>query len=109
MLEISKDNRLNLYVLYRYPSTGIINFCGEFSDMLATNIVEDRRELILISVFNIHMDSMSIPDTIIFNDWLDSLNLTNLVYFPMHKPLHTLDLIICDRQSNAVSSVNKSH
>ena len=70
--------------------------------MLGTNIVKDRGELILIGDFNIHMDSMNHLDTIIFNDCLDTLNLTNLVDFPMHKALHTLDLIICDRQSNTV-------
>ena len=108
-VEISKEYRLNLYILYRYLSTSVINFCGEFLDMLETNIVKDRGELILIGDFNIHMDSMNHPDTIIFSDCLDSLNLTNLVDFPMHKALHTLELIICDRQSNIVSSVNKIH
>ena len=52
--------------------------------MLETNTVEDRGKLILIGDFNIHMDSMNHPDTIIFNDCLDSLNLINLVDFPMH-------------------------
>ena len=60
-------------------------------------------------LFNIHIDSMNHPDTLIFNDCLDSLNLTNLVDFPMHKALHILDLIICGRQSNTVLSVGKSH
>ena len=55
------------------------------------------------------MDSMNHPDIILLNNFLDSLNLTNLVHFPMHKALHTQDLLICDRQSNTVSSVNKSH
>ena len=77
--------------------------------MLETNIVKDRGELILIGNFNIHMDSMNHQDTIIFNDCLDSLDMTNLVDFPKHKALHTLDLMICDRKCNTVSSVNKSH
>ena len=108
-LEISKECRHKLYVLYRYPLTSVINFCHEFSDMIERNVVEDRGELILIGDYNIHMNSMNHPDTIIFSDCLDSLYLTNLVDFPMHKALHTLDLIICDRQSNTVLSVDKSH
>ena len=93
---ISKECRLNIH---RYPSTSGINFCDIFPDMLETNIVKDRGELISIGDFNIHMDSMKHPDTIIYNNCLDSLNLTNLVDFPIHKALHTLDLIICDRQT----------
>ena len=65
-VEISKECRFNLYVLYRYPPTSFINFCDEFLDMLETNIV--RGQLVLIGDFNICMDSMNHPDTIIFND-----------------------------------------
>ena len=43
------------------------------------------------------MDTPTESDVIIFNDLLDSLNMENRITFLTHKSLHTLDLIIEDR------------
>ena len=46
------------------------------------------------------MDIPHHPTTIIFHDFLKSLNLTNLIKEAIHKSQHTLDLIITDKLSN---------
>ena len=42
------------------------------------------------------MDRPDNPNTIIFNDFLDSLNLRNNISFHTHIPGHTLGLILKD-------------
>ena len=56
-------------------------------------------ELVLIGDFNVHIDSPEAPDTILFSDFLDSLNLKNLVDFSTHLSNHSIDLIIMDKNS----------
>ena len=68
---------LNLYVIYQYPNTSMLEFVGILSDTLEQNILADRGDLILISNFNVHMDNPMDSDTILFNDFLDSFNLVN--------------------------------
>ena len=65
----------------------------------------DREKTILLGDFNIHMDDPLDPDTITFDDCLDSLDLTNLVNFGTHTSNHTLDLVI---QSNSFKVNSKS-
>ena len=61
---------------------------------LENNIVSDRGETILIGDFNIHTDYPEDPNTITFNDFLDSLDFINLINFGAHTLNHTLDLVI---------------
>ena len=89
---------LSLYTVYRIPNTSILTFCNKMANVLENNIVSDRGETILIGDFNIHMDDPVDTDTTTFNDFLDSLDLTNLVNFGAHTSNHTLDLVI---QSNS--------
>ena len=77
---------LNLYVIYRYPNTSMLEFVGILSDTLEQNILANWGHLILIGKFNVHMDS----DTILFNDFLDSFNLVNKIDFETHQNHHTL-------------------
>ena len=69
-----------------------MTFCNEMANVLENNIIGDRGETILPGDFNIHMDDPMDPDTIMFNNFLDSLDLTNLVLFGTHTSNHTLDL-----------------
>ena len=68
------------------------------ANVLENNIVGNRGETILLGDFNIHMDDPTDLDTITFNDFLGSLDLTNLVNFGTDTSNHTLDLVI---QSNS--------
>ena len=85
---------VNLYVIYRFPNTSVIQFCDELSDLLEENIVSDCGVLLLTGDFNIHMDNLQNPDTIIFSDFLESFGLINFVGFPTHQSHHMLYLFI---------------
>ena len=53
------------------------------------------------------MDKGEDPNTIIFKDCLESLNLTCKVDFSTHELGHTLDLVILDNASSLISTVNQ--
>ena len=95
---------VNLYVIYHFPNTSVIQFCDELSDLLEENIVSDHGVLLLTGNFNIHMDNLQNPDTIIFSDFLESFGLINFVGFPTHQSHHMLDLFIT-HQSSIIKSV----
>ena len=97
---------VNLYVSYRFPNTSVIQFCDELSDLLEENIVSDCGVLLLTGNFNIHMDNLQNPDTIIFSDFLESFGLINFVGFPTHQSCHMLDLFIT-HQSSVIKSVSQ--
>ena len=104
-----KTRNIDLYVIYRYPNTSILNFIECLSKIIEGNILNDHGEMILIGDFNVHMDSPEAPDTIIFNDFLDSLNLKNLVDFSTHLSNHSIGLIITDKNSSLISHPRRGH
>ena len=98
-----------IFVLVYCPLiTSVLQFCNELSEVLK-EIVNIRGEMIMIGDFNIHMDITDDPNTITFNDFLDSFNLHNHVNFPTHKSLHYLDLVITDTSWNIMHTVKQGH
>ena len=100
---------LNLYTVYRIPNTNILTFCNGMANVLENNIIGDKGETFLLGDFNIHIDDPVDPDTITFNDFLDSLDLTNLVNFGTHTSNHTLDLVIQSKSSKVNSKTVQGH
>ena len=84
----------NLYVVCHYPGTSVISFCEELTDILENNITGNKDQLLLLGDFNIHLDKQDAPDTIIFQDFLDSFGLINHVRQSTHTSSHILDLVI---------------
>ena len=101
-----KGISVNLYVIYCIPNTSVMQFCSELADLLEGNIVHDCGHLILTSDFNIHMDNPENPNTIIFNDILESFGLTNFVGFLTYRSNHTIDLMIT-HHSSIIKSVRQ--
>ena len=101
-----KGISVNLYVIYRIPNTSVMQFCSELVDLLEGNIVHDCGHLILTGDFNTHMDNPENPDTIIFNDFLETFGLTNFVSSPTHQSNHTIDLMII-HHSSIIKSVRQ--
>ena len=84
----------NLYIIYRHPNTSVLQFIKSLANLLEENILSEHGELILTGDFNIQRDNSHLSDTILFNDFLDTFNLTNKVTFSTHLPHHTIDLIL---------------
>ena len=73
----------NIYIIYCIPNTSVIQFCSELSDLMENNVPEDCGQIIMLGAFNIHMDKPEHPDTVIFNDFLESFDLINTsLHFP---------------------------
>ena len=100
---------LGFYTVYRIPNPSVLTFCDEMANVLGNNIVSDRGETILLGDFNIHMDNPEDLDTITFNDFLDSLDLINLINFGTHTSNYTLDLIIQSRSFKVNSNTLQGH
>ena len=97
-----------LLLVFHCLNTSVFQFCNELSDVLE-EMVNIRGEMIMIGDYNIHMDITDDPNTIIFNDFLDSFNLYNHVNFPTHKSLHCFDLVITDTNWNFMHAIKQGH
>ena len=100
---------ITIHVIYRYPNASTLNFCNELVQIAESTINSGGRKTMFTGDFIIHMDQVDTPDTITFNDVVDSLNLKNFVGFPMHTQQHTLDLMIDERDNPIISSTDKGH
>ena len=100
---------INLYLIYRLPSTGVLQFCSDMTDIMERRITDDLGKLLLIGDFDIHIHKATEPDTITFLDFLDSFNLTNHVQWPTHRSGHTLDLLISDQDNTSIKSITKGY
>ena len=63
-----RNKTLNLYIIYRYPNSSVLQFIETLANILERNTLFDHGELILTGDFNIHMDKPHLPDTVLFND-----------------------------------------
>ena len=104
-----RNKTLNLYIIYRYPNTSVLQFTETLANILESNILSNHGELILTGDFNIHMDKPHLTDTILFNDLLESFNLANRVAFPTHLSQHTIYLMLFEAQSTVVSAIRQGH
>ena len=66
----AKALSINLYVLYRPPTTSVLSFCTDLADVLEYDITTNIGNPIIIGDFNIHLDQTENPDTRTFNDFL---------------------------------------
>ena len=102
-----RNKTLNLYIIYRYPNSSVLQFTETLANILEGNILSDHGELILTGDFNIHMDKPHLSDTVLFNDLLESFNLANKVAFSTHLSQHTIDLMLFETQSTIVSGIRQ--
>ena len=83
-----RHKTLNLYIINRHPNSSVLQFMESLTNLLQENILSDNGEIILTGDFNIQMDKPHLSDTILFNDFLDTFNLTNKVTFSTHLSQH---------------------
>ena len=104
-----ESEMVSLFVIYCIPNTSVLQFCEEMVSILENSIKTLRNKILLIGDFNIHMDRPNNPNTIIFKDLLDSLNLRNNISFQTHISDHTLDIILDEQNESLVNCVKKGH
>ena len=104
-----RNKCLKCYVIYRHPNSSVLQFIESLANPLEENILSDHGELILTGDFNIQMDKPHPSDTILFNDFLDTFNLTNKVMFSTHLSQHIIDLVLVENQSTIVNEIKQRH
>ena len=97
---------VNLAVLYKPPNTSILQFTLDLAQYLESSITEHGKHILCRDV-NIKVNDTQDPNTITFQDFLDSFSLKNNVLFPTHKHNNTLDHIISSQQSETVQGVTQ--
>ena len=96
---------INLYIIYRLPSSSVIQFCNELSLILESDLDLATDKTLFVDAFNIHTDNCQDTDTINFLDTINGFNLQNLMTFPTHVKQHHLDLILDDPNNLLVHNV----
>ena len=72
---------LSIRLIYRLLQVSVLNFCNEILDIIERDFNVTKDKSIIIGDFNIHRDTPTESDVIIFNDLLDSLNTENRITF----------------------------
>ena len=97
---------VNLHIIYRIPSTSVIQFCCEMTNILDDGINRDLGELLFVGDFNIHMDNTLHPDTTTFLEFMESFDLRNHTNFAAHISNHYLDLALTEHRSTIISKID---
>ena len=71
---------VNLCVIYTPPNTSIVAFCEDLADHQERNVTSPGR-MIIVGDINIPTNQEQHPDTVLFEETLDGLNLRNQVDF----------------------------
>ena len=64
---------LDLLIIYRIPSTSILESCNELAAFMEDNITTLRGNLMLMGDLNIHMDDKGDPGTVTFTSFRTAL------------------------------------
>ena len=96
----------NIYIIYCI----VIPFCSKPSDLMESNVFKDCRHLIMLGDFNIHVNNPEHPDTVIFNDFLETFDLINFTTFPTNVSRHTLDFdLVITSSRRLIKSIKQGH
>ena len=101
----SDSTSVDIIVIYRPPRShsSISTFLDEFSSMLDNRMFKPS-PLVITGDFNIHLDNLSSPNTLNFNDLLTSHGLSQEVTMPTHAKGHILDVFIVHNFDNQLYS-----
>jgi len=104
LLITSNKASIRLIVIYRPPKESIPDFINTFQDYIASHS-SSTGQLLVVGDFNIHMDDVTNPHAINFNNVIFSQNLKQHVHTPTHIHGHTLDLILTRENGDFIHSI----
>ena len=93
----------HLTVVYRLPDTSVVQFISDLTDVLEEYVNWHGSHTIL-GDFNIWINDENDSDTINFNHFLNTFDLTNKVHFSTNKQHNTIDFIIAPNKSNYIQN-----
>ena len=92
---------VNLCVINRPPNTGIVAFLTDHQERNVTS----PGKVIIVGDINIPINQERCPDTVLFEETLDGLNLRNQVDFATHCLENSLDTVITTQEDPIVDTV----
>ena len=95
---------VNLCVIYRQPNTSIVAFCEDLTDHQERNVTSSGRTIIVHDI-NIPTNQEQHPDTVLFEEAPDGLNLRNQGDFATHHLENHLDAVITSQDDPMVNTV----
>ena len=99
---------INLCIIYPPPNTSVLDFCNDLTDYFEKN--KNRTSpgsKIIFGDFNIPINQYKHPDTIIFKDALNGLNLIDHVDFDTHHMGNRLDTVLTTKESTLLSNTKQ--
>ena len=96
----------HLTCVYRSPDTSVVQFISDLIDVLEEYVNWHSCHTIL-GDFNIWINDENDSDTINFDDFLNTFDLTNKVQFSTNKQHNTIDFIIAPNKSNYIQNVKQ--
>ena len=72
--------------------TTSVMFLDDLTELLTDKLAQ-LESIILLGDFNIYIEETTAPDTVIFNDTMEALGLTQHMTQPVHNKCHILDLV----------------
>ena len=97
---------INLCIIYWPPNTSVLDFCNDLTDYFEKNITSPGSKII-VGDFNIPINQDKHPDTIIFKDTLDGLNLFDHVNFDTNHMGNRLDTILTTQETTLNSNTKQ--
>ena len=94
---------VNLCVIYRPPDTSIAAFCEDLTDYQERNVTSPGR-MIKVGDINIPTNKEQHPDTALFEETLDGLDLRDHVDFTTHHLGNSLDAVITSQDDPMVNT-----
>ena len=97
---------IHLGLIYRPPDERVLQYYQELTTYVEQNI-NTTDDTLLMGDLNIHINDPENQDTIIFEDTIESLGLSNQVSFPTHRLQNTLDTVITTEDSDIISGTHQ--
>ena len=95
---------VNLCVIYRPPNTSTVVFCEDLTDHKERNVTSPGK-MIIVGDKNIPTNQERHPDTVLFEETLDGLNMRNLFDFATHHLENSPDTTITTQEDPIVDTV----
>jgi hypothetical protein len=99
------DVNITFIVIYRPPNSSLPIFFMELADLLEDTLSSGNK-LVLLGDTNIHVDDKTNAAAKKIKECLSSFNLMQFIQEPTHIHGHTLDILVCDAESDLINNIN---
>ena len=100
----NSSQKINFIVVYRFCQLSSSAFLLEFREFIESTYIQ-MKNLVILGDFNLHVNKVSEPDVICFNEMLSTFGLSQLIDHPTHVSGNTLDLLIINKDDTQIKDI----